>query len=261
MGHTHNLQSISITIQILHIMSDTNLSLDEIIKKKNIHIKSQDNLSLDEIIKKKNIQPFTNQNTKVKRLGNKLPLKTNATTNNKVTDVRNKIIQNKKLKMGDAREYLGKLARNGDARERLNKLKQGKFGVAATRLGPQNSIIKTQFGLQTRRNGLNGPVRKMQMNTQNSGMMQPDIMWETRYPEERIYRPPYPVVYVDEWDVPVRQYVDEWDVPMRQYVDEWDGPVRQRPVYMNASMRRPAPIIVQRTQQKRPPVFVKAPMS
>merc|ERR1712198_66399 len=104
-------------------------------------------LSLDEIIKKKKIKPFQKQKAK-------------AAATKKGTDARNKIIQKKRIKMGDARERLGELARQGDARQRLNQLK-GKSGMAA-RIGPQSvsskltqkkaTLIKKQLGVQTGKN-------------------------------------------------------------------------------------------------------------
>ncbi|MPC42081.1 hypothetical protein E2C01_035696 [Portunus trituberculatus] len=39
-------------------------------------------------------------------------------------DVRNKIIQNKRLRMRDARDRLAELAKQGDARERINKMRR-----------------------------------------------------------------------------------------------------------------------------------------
>ncbi|KAG0699144.1 hypothetical protein GWK47_025885 [Chionoecetes opilio] len=39
-------------------------------------------------------------------------------------DVRNKIIQNKRLRMHDARDRLAELAKQGDARERINKMRK-----------------------------------------------------------------------------------------------------------------------------------------
>jgi len=135
-------------------------------------------LTLDEIIKKKKIRPFKKQNVKavkttkgtkatVKRLGKKLPLKTagprTAPQKKVVTDARNKIIQKKKQKMGDARERLGELARQGDARQRLNKIR--KTGVAATRLGPQGAkkaaLIKKQLGIQTGKKNVTGQGKNL----------------------------------------------------------------------------------------------------
>jgi len=136
-------------------------------------------LTLDEIIKKKKIRPFKKQNVKavkttkgtkatVKRLGKKLPLKTATAPQKKLrlkvaTDARNKIIQKKKQKMGDARERLGELARQGDARQRLNKIR--KTGVAATRLGPQGAkkaaLIKKQLGIQTGKKNVTGQGKNL----------------------------------------------------------------------------------------------------
>jgi len=131
-------------------------------------------LTLDEIIKKKKIRPFKKQNVKavkttkgkkaaVKRLGTKGPLKKTVPQKNIVKDARNKIIQKKKQKMGDARERLGELARQGDARQRLNSIR--KTGVKETRIGPQGAksrlgpagakkaaLIKKQLAVQTGNN-------------------------------------------------------------------------------------------------------------
>merc|ERR1712198_446719 len=92
--------------------------------------------------------------------------------------------------------------------------------------------------------------------------MHPDMVWETRYPEEQIYHQPQPVV-VQQMPAPMPYrdtvYVDEWGAPVRQYVDEFDAPVRQRPVYVQAPMRRPAPVRVQRIQQQQP-LYAEPPM-
>jgi len=139
------------------------------------------NLSLDAFIKSKKIKPFkknakvvkTAKGTKatVKRLGKNRPLKTKTAgnANKKISDARNKIILNKRQKIGDARERLGELARQGDARDRLNKLK-GKPGIKETRIGNRmasrigaqgtaNKLaqkkaaqIKKQLGVQTGKN-------------------------------------------------------------------------------------------------------------
>merc|ERR1712142_481398 len=124
-------------------------------------------LSLDEIIKAKKIKPFqkkakvvkTTKGTKatVKRLGKNRPLKQGTAGLKKavVKDARNKIIQKKKQKIGDARERLGELARQGDARERLNKIKKVTTGVAS-RIGPQGvaARLNTNKGVNLKKQGL-----------------------------------------------------------------------------------------------------------
>merc|ERR1712142_977800 len=124
-------------------------------------------LSLDEIIKAKKIKPFqkkakvvkTTKGTKatVKRLGKNRPLKQGTAGLKKavVKDARNKIIQKKKQKIGDARERLGELARQGDARERLNKIKKVTTGVAS-RIGPQGvaARLNTNKGVNLKKTGL-----------------------------------------------------------------------------------------------------------
>merc|ERR1719342_1497678 len=152
------------------------------------------------------------------------------TTKNKVvTDARNKIIQKKKLQMGDAREKLGQIARQGDARDRLNKLKKVKQGVSATRIGgkagpitlttKKAALVKKQLGIQnekklTQVTNLNRgnrtvPVNNISRNVQRNQnfqqrprnvrvqqvpyqpRMRPDMMYDS-YPQEQVQYVSYP---------------------------------------------------------------------
>jgi len=110
---------------------------------------AETSLSLDEIIKKNNIQTFKKRNINtVKRFGKRLTNTSFASKNKVITDVRNKIIQKKRMKIGDARERLGQIAKQGDARDRLNKLKKSKLNVSNTRIG--GNIGATNTSIQGR---------------------------------------------------------------------------------------------------------------
>merc|ERR1712179_325553 len=93
------------------VMANADLSLDAIIKKKNVN--KQKKMNKKNIAKKgKSAKNTKFTKAKVKRFGKQ----------NIITWARKKIVKGRKLKIKDARERLGQLARKGDLRDRLGRL-------------------------------------------------------------------------------------------------------------------------------------------
>lgn len=275
------------------------LSLDDIIKKKK-GSNATGSLSLDDIIKKKKIQfrdPKASNNQNARPTNNRRNFPENrvpqkkgigsfgpgigslgagignmgedlrdriAQKNNIGIDARNKLIQKKKLKMGDARSQIRPQAGQVDARaqirpqagpvdarDRISK-RNGSSGVAASRLGGQmktTSMNGRQLGVsrlgsqtKTMRSSGNRPMRVAEPKYQDLGMqddiydepsmtMTPDMVWENSYPQEPIYRQAPPVVVEEVYappPPPKREviYVDQYGAPIRE-------PIRERPVYVD----------------------------
>lgn len=230
-------------------------------------------LSLDEIIKKKKIKPFKKQNNSgiggtVKRLGNNQPQKKNIiTTKNKiVTDARNKIIQGKKQKIGDAREKLGQLARQGDARDRLNRLKKGKQGIGAIKPGIGSIKPGGKAGLtSSSKKAAMAALAKQQQNvkkitTQGKNINRTVSTASRNVPRNQNYqqRPqnmrPQQVQYQTR---PMRPEPIYESYPQEEYVypeDMYDSYPQPQVIYRQP---RPAPVVVRPAPR---PVYRPAPV-